>query len=145
MAKWHRLLAVGAAGLALAGAASGASGEAPVWGLANSFAGLPLEVRTYLTDSTAVADQGDLFNGSCFVEPGVPTTRFMLAAVSAGETIVAIQHGGRAPGITTQAFRQENGHWKAMERGSVGPGVILMTARILVGQHRDSTRPPQPR
>ena len=90
MAKWHRLLAFGAAGLALAGAASG---EAPVWGLA----------------------------------------------------IVAIQHGGRAPGIRTQAFRQENGHWKAMERGSVGPGVILMTARILVGQHRDSTRRPQPR
>ena len=139
MAKWHTVLTLCVAGLALAGPASAASDSAPVWAMATSLAGLPPEVSTYLTENTGLADQGGAYNDSCVVNPYIPSTRFVIAAISEGVTIVAIEHGGRGHGINTWAFRQENNQWKPMERGHVAYNVILMTAKILVEQHQKST------
>lgn len=140
MAKWHTVLTLCAAGLALAGPASAAPDSAPVWSLATSLAGLPPGVSAYLTENTGLADQGGAYNDSCVVNPDIPSTRFVIAALSEGVTIVAIEHGGRGHGINTWAFRQENNQWKPMERGHVAYNVTLMTAKILVEQHQKSTQ-----
>lgn len=139
MAKWHRLLALCMGSVALAGMAVAAQQNAPVWSLATSLAGLPPEVSTYLSDSTGLADQGGSYNDSCMVDYDLPSTRFVMGAISADETIVAIEYGGRGHGIRTWAFRRENSHWKPMEQGSVAYNVTLMTARILVEQHQKSS------
>ena len=140
MAMWHRLLASSVAAVALSGAASAAPDSAPVWSMATSLAGLPPEVSAYLTENTGLADQGGAYNDSCVVNPSIPSTRFVIAAISDGVTIVAIEHGGRGHGINTWAFRQENNQWKPMERGHVAYGMTLMTAKILVEQHQKSTQ-----
>lgn len=140
MAMWHRLLASSVAAVALSGAASAAPDSAPVWSMATSLAGLPPEVSAYLTENTGLADQGGAYNDSCVVNPSIPSTRFVIAAISEGVTIVAIEHGGRGHGINTWAFRQENNQWKPMERGHVAYNVTLMTAKILVEQHQKSTQ-----
>lgn len=139
MAKWHTVLTFCVGGLALAGPASAAPQNAPVWAMATSLAGLPAEVSSYLIENTGLADQGGAYNDSCVVNPYIPSTRFVIAAVSDGVTIVAIEHGGRGHGINTWAFRQENNQWKPMERGHVAYNVTLMTAKILVEQHQKST------
>ena len=146
MAKWQRLWVGCVAGLACAGPA-GAAPEAPeappAWSLASSLAGLPLEISKYLVDRTALSDQGGLFNDGCVIRSDVPSRRFVIGAVSNGETIVAIEHGGRARGIDTVAFRQEEQHWKPVEQGRVACGVPLLTTQILVQQHRQSAAPVQ--
>ena len=138
MAMWHRLLASSVGALALVGTAIAAPQNAPVWAMATSLAGLPAEVSSYLTENTGLADQGGAYNDSCVVNPYMPSTRFVIAAISEGVAIVAIEHGGRGHGINTWAFRQENNQWKPMERGHVAYGVTLMTAKILVEQHQKS-------
>lgn len=140
MATWHRLLASTLGTLVLAGPASAAPDSAPVWAMATSLAGLPPEVSAYLTENTGLADQGGVYNDSCVVNPYIPSTRFVIAALSEGVTIVAFEHGGRGHGINTWAFRQENNQWKPMERGHVAYNVTLMTAKILVEQHQKSTQ-----
>ena len=143
MAKWQRLWVGCVAGLAFAGPAGAASEAPPVWSLASSLAGLPLEISKYLVDKTALSDQGGLFSDGCVIRSGVPSRRFVIGAVSNGETIVAIEHGGRARGIDTVAFRQEEQHWKPVEQGRVACGVPLLTTQILVQQHRQSAAPVQ--
>lgn len=140
MAKWHTVLILCVAGLALAGPASAAPDSAPVWSMATSLAGLPPEVSAYLTENTGLADHGGAYNDSCVVNPYIPSTRFVIAALGDGVTIVAIEHGGRGRSINTWAFRQENNQWKPMERGHVAYNVTLMTAKILVEQHQKSTQ-----
>lgn len=126
MAKWQRLWVGCVAGLACAGPAGAAPEAPPAWSLASSLAGLPLEISKYLVDRTALSDQGGLFNDGCVIRSDVPSRRFVIGAVSNGETIVAIEHGGRARGIDTVAY-----------------GVTLLTTQILVQQHRQSAAPVQ--
>lgn len=144
MVKWHRVVALGVGGLFLANMALAAQQEAsPVastWGRVNTLAGLPSEVSAYLIDHTGLADQGGDYNDSCVLDPYRPSTRFVLGAVSAGEVIAAIEHGGRGRGVNTWSFRLENNHWKPAGRGNVAPNVTLMTARTLVEQHQKSTQ-----
>lgn len=138
MATWHRVVVLGLGGLMLANTAWAAQHDAAGWSAVSSLAGLPAEVGKYLHDSNAPADRGQLYNESCIVQAGVPSTRFVLAAASENEVIVAIEHGGRGHGVNTWLFRRENNHWKPMEQGRVSSGVALMTARTLVEQHQKS-------
>ena len=144
MAKWQRVLvlAFGASGLAWASATFAAPQEAtaaPAWSRINTLAGLPAEVSAYLVEQTGLADQGGDYNDSCVLDPGRPSMRFVLGAVSGNEAIVAVEHGGRAHGINTWSFRRENNHWQPKEQGRITSGVTLMTAKILVEQHLKST------
>ena len=145
MAKWQRVLvlAFGASGLVWASATCAAPQEAttaPAWSRINTLAGLPAEVSAYLVEHTGLADQGGDYNSSCVVDVSKPSTRFVLGAVNSDEAIVAVEHGGRGPGINTWLFRRENSQWKFQERGSVAWNVTLMTAKILVDQHQKSMR-----
>ncbi|OYO28958.1 hypothetical protein [Janthinobacterium sp. PC23-8] len=136
MVKWHRVAALGLGSLILTNMALAAQQEATGWSSVSSLAGLPAEVGKYLHDSNAPADRGQLYNESCIVQAGVPSTRFVLAAVSDNEAIVAIEHGGRGHGINTYAFRQQNQHWQPVEQGRVALDARLLTADTLVDQHR---------
>ena len=64
--------------------------------------------------------------------------RFVLGAVSTNDAIVAVEYGGRGHGIITWSFRRENNHWQPKEQGHITSRVTLMTAKILVEQHRKS-------
>jgi len=141
MATWHRVVALGVGGLMLANTAWAAQHDAAGWSAVSSLAGLPAEVGKYLHDSNAPADRGQLYNESCIVQAGVPSTRFVLAAASENEVIVAIEHGGRGHGVNTYAFRQENRHWQPVGQGSVAFNVDLLTAGVLVAQHQKSAHP----
>lgn len=141
MAKWHRIVALGMGSLLLANTAFAAQHGATGWSAVSSLAGLPAEVSKYLRDSNAPADGGGVYNEGCIVQAGVPSTRFVMAAISENEAIVAIEHGGRGHGINTYAFRQQNQHWQLVEQGSAVTDARLLTADILVAQHQKSARP----
>lgn len=143
MATWNKLVAWGVAGLLLANTAFAAPAEAPesapAWSRISTLAGLPPEVSAYLIERTGLADQGGDYNDSCVLDPARPSMRFVLGALSENDVIVAVEHGGRGHGINTWSFRRENNHWKPREQGRITSGVTLMTAKILVEQHRKST------
>ena len=140
MAKWHRIVALGVGGLLLANTAFAAQQQAAGWSSVASLASLPAEVSKYLRDSNAPADRGGAYNESWIVQAGVPSTRFVMAAINGNEAIVAIEHGGRGHGINTYAFRQQNQHWQPVEQGRVALDARLLTADTLVSEHQKSAR-----
>ncbi|WP_290606970.1 hypothetical protein [Janthinobacterium sp.] len=140
MAKWQRLWVGCVAGLACAGPAGFTELNKNA---REGSKGAVKSITELMRDKTALSDQGGLFSDGCVIRSGVPSRRFVIGAVSNGEAIVAIEHGGRARGIDTVAFRQEEQHWKPVEQGRVAYGVTLLTTKILVQQHRQSAAPVQ--
>jgi hypothetical protein len=121
---------------ARAQASSAVPGEK--WTEASSLAALPADLQQAL-GSGGMSDRGGLFSSSCVVRPGIPSSRFVFAALGPAGAVVAIERGGRAHRVETLEFAKVAGIWRLERRGS--GKVDISSSGELIQAHNKSARP----
>jgi hypothetical protein len=76
---------------------------------------LPEEVRRALADlfhapELDMAAAGEPFNDSCLVDPDLPASRLVVAAVGPRYAVVQFETGGYGPAVSTAVFQRSAGH-----------------------------------
>jgi hypothetical protein len=66
-----------------------------------------------------IADGNGKFNVTDVVDDNLPMRRFVLAGLSAGCAIVAVERGGRAHTYEVVAFEYTNAKWRVAQRWSI--------------------------